>query len=240
MLDEEQGAAEEQGGQGDGQEGAQSNAEANFASREEFEALKSQNEQMMQMLQMLTQKPKAPEKPAVELTADEQAAIQADPGKIGKIVEQKLSQATKVLTDEQKKSTWDRKAYDEFPALNTDKKFQQDVLAQARELMVSDGLSDSHPMLVYRAAQLVAAKRALSGAGTQTQTRGNMATSADPALARPRPSGGQSKIDDNDPRLVAARTIGLSDEQVARLKKNLGPYQPPQRKQGRTLTRERS
>lgn len=238
MLDEAQGASEETTETQSETQGSESQAQKEWASKEDFQSLKSQNELLMQQMQHFM-KSLAPKETPVAVTKEEAESLAADPKKIGQFIDQKLSQATQKLTEDQKRSSYDAKAEAEFPALKTDEKFKKEVLAQAQELILSDGLSQSHPMLIYRAAQLAAAKRALTQGNQSGQKGGqsSMVTSADPNGVRPRAQGGASKIDDNDPRIRAAKTLGLDEKQIKKLKENLPPYKPSERRQERILTK---
>lgn len=237
-MSEEQGSVEEETtSEGNGAEGTSEQSQGTGATKEDFEFLKNQNEQLSQQVNRLlaSLQPKAAET-APGLTREEMAAVTADPNKIGDIVNAKLTQATHKLTEDQRRAQFDARAEAEFPAMKTDEKFKREVLAAANELMAQDGTPATSPTLLYRAAQLAAAKRAVSG--NNKGVTSNMPTSESPATGRPRQAQGTAKIDDNDPRIVAAKTIGLSKEQVDRLKKTLPAYVPSQRKQGRVLTRE--
>lgn len=236
-MDEAQAFVEEETtieGAGEGEASAQ--APQTGVSKEEFDFLKEQNAQLMQQMSRLASQlqPKMPEKKPV-FSQEEMTAVAGDAGKLADLFNSKLSQVTSELSETQKAKEYDDRMYREYPALKTDSKFQQEVLQQAKE-MVGGGVPSS--TVLYHAAKVVAAGRQMQG---NTQAKGStsqMPTSGDPSQSRPAPQGQKTaKISDTDPRIVAARTIGMEPKLVEELKKRLGPYTAPTRKQGRTLTR---
>lgn len=126
--------------------------------RSEIEGLKQQNAELIAKIsEMVTAvKPKEPKPNVAELLQkDPAAAIETV---VKQVVAQQLDPALKGLTKEQQRSAYDSKAESDFPAIKTDKEFQNLVRSQINEFVKTGEMDAKSPTLVYRAAQIAALK----------------------------------------------------------------------------------
>jgi hypothetical protein len=196
--------------------------------------IQNANQQVVHLLKSKTDAQVAKEP---ELTEEQLKAFASNPQLLTKFLSNQVEASTRKIQNEAKKAQYDAKAYDEHPALKTNKEFQKAVISKMNELIGADGYTQDSPMLLYRAAQLAAVQ---VGRGDMTSKRTAAdTTSAEPSQIRQNRQG-STKIDDNDPRVVFARMTGqLSKEKIEAFKKELTPYVAPERVKERRLIRER-
>lgn len=207
----------------------------------ELKVLKEQNSQLLSQFanQPAYQPPPqaAPKSQEVDESALEQLA--KNPKALLNYVNQKIDSGISTVQNESLKKHFDDKVYEEFPSLKTNKDFNDLVKTQIRELVSNGEYGAQHPMLVYRAAQLAAAKMGGSK-DNKTQSRD---TSLSPSNQRgtTRSSG----IKDNDPRLAFAVAAGVTDpKKLAKFKKDLeahyGSTEEHMKKRGQLKPRGRT
>jgi hypothetical protein len=172
-------------------------------------------------------KPK--EQPA-QLSPEEAQRISQDPNALKRFIEDQVAAGTRAVKSESERGVWDRKTYEDFPALKTDKAFYNQTGLVLQELVASGEYQPDHPKLAYRAAEIAAAryKKVQSSGGSVAKP-----TSLEPSRT-PTATASKSKINaDTDPRVRFAREAGVKN--IAKFIESLPPYVATQRKQGRTL-----
>jgi hypothetical protein len=197
----------------------------------EMAEMRQSNAALVTQLQQLL-KPQ----PKPEIDDGEIERIKNDPKALAEFIKAKVSEGKQAVDVHLAKNRFDSQAYDEFPALKTNKQFQQSVVAQMKELTASGEYQPDSPKLLLRAAQLSAAKMKPLTNRDEVNDR--------PTSGEPRPrqsqtvSRGTSQIKDNDPRVAFLKLFGVKDPaKVEKFKKQLGPYQAPQRQKARSLDR---
>jgi hypothetical protein len=220
----------------DAQEGA-ANTDFVKVRRADLEDIHIQLEELrsMQMARGQTRQAPPSAQPRFEDEAPSiPAEVVSDPAKLAayikKTTEMATQKATKAIANESQKTTWDKKAEQDFPL--GDAAFNKAVKSQIREMTATGEYSPDNPMLVYRAAQLASLKLGTAPRTSTTQTK-----TSDEADADPRPSsvgtstGGssgtgtrsRSKIPDNHPTVRAYKLFNrnATKEDVERLKASL-------------------
>lgn len=185
-----------------------------------------------------SQAAKAPEADPAALTNEQILEFQKNPAAMLAWVTSQTKRSESKISNEFAKHQYDVKSEIEYPAIKTDKQFQQAVVRQMQEYINNGEYSKDHPMLQYRAAQMVAGKMNVKKSMSKTQTTEQLTSSA-PSTSRG-PGGSQSgkaQVKANDPRVVFAELAGLDGKKLEQFKQSLGPYTPSTRKVGRTLTR---
>lgn len=167
-----------------------------------------------------------------DLTPEQKAEIEKNPMRfVTETLARETAKATQRIELEATRNSYDRKAYENFPSLNSSDKFKKEVVAKMDELIKIDGYTRESPTLLLRAAEYVAAKNSV----VQPQARRNQMTSLEPSGARPQNRG---KIEDSDPRVEFLKLFGVNDpKKIEKFKATLDPYVPPTRKQGKELIR---
>lgn len=171
-----------------------------------------------------------------DLTDEQVQELAKDPKKLIQTINAMVDTKVKQVTTTTQQREIDRKLQEEYPAIRTDPKFRNAVVAQMKEFIANGEYSEDHPMLTLRAAQLVAGKMNVSGKKEHVIQR------ATPSAAAPnqvRQSTVKPKISDNDPRVVMAREMGLDEKSIATFKGTLDAYQAPERARGKTLLRRK-
>jgi hypothetical protein len=211
-----------------------------------FQKLREQNENLSEKLEMLQTQMQnfvaamtPQQKKEQGLTQAKIAEMRDDPAAIAQFIQSETQKAIGQITQDSKKQHWDRKAEEDFPALNTDKAFKQQVIQKMRELKANDGYTDDNPMLVYRAAELVGSKMAKVPAKSTSK---DAFTSEEPSRGVTRGTTGQtkSKISDNDQRVVFAKLLGIKGDKLEKFKTQIPQEFTPQRKPARRLNRDES
>lgn len=200
-------------------ENAEQTAGSEFASQDpikaEIEALKEQNQLLLSKLNELgtavkpaEQKTDLSAEQLKELMAkDPQAAVRAI---ISSEVHQKVSEVKSELT----RTQWDEKALQDFPQLKKDASFQKLVSQEINDLVDGEVFTKKSPKLLYKAAQIAAAKYtapAAQSGGSKAMT-GEAPRAGQPA-ARP-------NTDQNFERM--AKLFGIKD--VDGMKQHLNNY----------------
>lgn len=211
-----------------------------------FNKLREQNESLNEKLEMLQVQMNnflsamtPTQKKEQGLTQAKVAEMRDNPEAIAQFIQSETQKAIGQITQDSKKQHWDRKAEEDFPALNTDKAFKQQVIQKMRELKANDGYTDDNPMLVYRAAELVGSKMAKVTPKTSAK---DAFTSEEPSRGISRTTSGQakSKIADSDQRVVFAKLLGIKGDKLEKFKSQLPQEFTPQRKPARRLNRDES
>jgi hypothetical protein len=183
-------------------------------------------------------KPK--EEPRNSLTQEQIQQFQSNPALYSQFMEAETNKQLNMIRQESQKSTWDAKAYADFPAIKTSPVFTNAVKQKIQELTASGEYSANHPMLVYRAAELASTKFN----NQKVQTKQNI-TSAEPNTRSKVINDGNKKhqISDNDPRLAFAKQLPWFEDNPKKLeafKAALDPYVEPEKKKTTTLQRKRA
>ncbi len=188
--------------------------------RAEMDALKEQNSQL---LSKITDRPayQAPrEEPKARQGIDEQALMELgkNPKALVEYVNNSIQSGLSTVNNAQLRNQFESKLNEEFPALKTNKKFEEATISQIRELVATGEYTADNPRLVYRAAQLAAAKM-----GDMKKTeQPNRETSLGVSNTRGVTRGSSTTIKDNDPRLAFAVQAGMTDpKELAKFKKTL-------------------
>ncbi len=194
------------------------------ALRAEFDALKEMNSQL---LSKVTERPvyQAPIQDKKPQGIDENTleALGKNPKALAEYVRQSIDSGLSDVRNEQQKAHFEQKLQEDFPALKTNKKFEEATIAQIRELVATGEYQPNSPRLVYRAAQLAAAKMGDSVKKNETQNRDtSLAPSSSSRGVTRGSSSGSLSIKDNDPRLAFAVAAGMNDpKKLAKFKKEL-------------------
>lgn len=168
-----------------------------------------------------------------DLTPEQKAEIEKNPMRfVTETLARETAKATQRIEQESTRNSYDRRAYESFPSLNTNEKFKKDVVAKMDELIKIDGYTRESPTLLLRAAEYVAGKHGVSQ--PQAPSRNQM-TSLEPSGARPT---NRTKIEDSDPRVEFLKLFGVTDpKKIEKFKSGLDPYVAPTRKPGKELIR---
>lgn len=205
---------------------AQDTSEENYQEEQpevsELSSLKQELQELKGLNQKLLSTLTPQEKKASELTTEQIAQMQQNPALMAQWLKAQADSAVGKIQSETRKQVYDQKAYKEFPALETNKQFETAVLGQMKEFISTGEYSAENPMLLYRAAQIVA--------GKMNVKRNNPTRSADlPTSEAPQsrtvrsPSGQRSPtISDNDPKIQFLKAFGITDpKKIEQFKKQL-------------------
>ncbi len=208
----------------------------------ELESMKEQLAQLSQSQQQLLAALKTNTQGVKPQETAELLELAKDPAKFAAYIQQQTAQAKQEIRKESQKEIWDKKAYEDYPVLKTDKVFEAEVKKQMREFVNNGEYQPDNPMLIYRSAQIVASKLNKSPSQGLRRTQGQMTSEAPSQRSRgPGQSQSSVKIPDNDPRLIWGRDVyGIKGESLEKFKKelvDLGPHKPSERKRGRTLVK---
>lgn len=186
----------------------------------QIDALKEQNLLLKNTALQQPAHQSAPKQSAQEIDQATLEALGKNPAALVSFVNQKIEAGMGNIQKQNLKTHFDSKVYEEFPALKTNVQFNEATKAQMRELVSNGEYDAQHPMLVYRAAQLAAAK--IPQQRTQERTRD---TSVAPSHQRGTTRSSSGTIKNNDPRLAFAVAANLKDpKKLAEFKKNLETY----------------
>lgn len=183
----------------------------------------AQNEQilLLKSQQSMPATPVAPKQATPEMDAAMLEQLGKNPAALVSFVNQKIDAGMNSIQKQNLKQHLDAKVYEEFPALKTNAQFTEAVKTQMRELVTNQEYDAQHPMLVYRAAQLAAAKVPT----TSSQVTRQRDTSVAPSGQRGTHRSSAGTIKNNDPRLAFAVAARLTDpKKLAEFKKNLETY----------------
>lgn len=199
--------------------------------KEEIFQLKNSQSQLIAALKQPKEEKKLPD-------ANQLAALGKDPAALAAWLQQQTEESKKEIRRESQKEIYDRKAYEDFPVLKTDKVFQAEVQKQMKEFVGTGEYRPEDPMLIYRAAQIVAGK--VKSTETKKQSTGTQLTSEAPGVRSKTVTSSQTKVSDTDPRVVFAKALGFEGKRLeafkADLVTNYGTYVAPVSKQkGRML-----
>lgn len=153
-----------------------------------------------------------PKKP--QISAEEVAAMSKDPARLQAWFEKQAIEAKAELQKEASKHRYDALAEQNYPALKSDDKFKTAVLQQMQEYVVNGEYSKDHPMLLFRAAQMVAGK--FKGDVT-SQSKTTQTTSGEPPMIRQQKQSGKF----NEKDLAFAKVAGLPKEKTEKFKQFL-------------------
>lgn len=211
----------------DGEEGQVQETEADTETTvEPVDQTKQELADIKQQLAKLTAQltPKEEKKAVAAMSPEVVKAIKDNPEMLMQFVNQQIDGAKRDFKNDVNKSDFDRKAYEEFPALKTDAGFQKVVQKHASDLIAGGEFNKDSPRLIYMASKLAAAEY-------KPQAKTVKEAGEPSGLA---PSGhvgaaGKSRISDNDPRVQIAISAGFSGEKLEKFKQTLGPRVAPSR-----------
>lgn len=193
--------------------------------KSELDALKAELE-AIKTQQFYTQTQVKEEPKAPQFTAQDIEAFQKNPALLAQWLQKQTVEATSEIKKEAQKQVWDSRAYEKFPVLKTDEAFKKRVTAQMREFIAQKEYGKDDPMLLYRAAQIVAADYAPQAKKAQSNTQTSVESRVQ---SQSRDSQVKSKISNNDPRVRMAMAMGIQGEKLESFKAKLGPYVPSSR-----------
>lgn len=187
----------------------------------EINALKEQNAQLLTQFaksaQPAYQPPVQQNKASQELDDATLEQFGKNPKALLQFVNKQIESGMTSIQKQTLKSQFDQKVYEDFPVIKTNKKFEENVISQMKELVNNGEYDAQHPMLIYRAAQLTAAKMGNSSDSHKSVSR---ETSLSPSNQRGVTKS--SGVKDNDPRLAFAVAAGIKDpKKLAKFKKDL-------------------
>lgn len=200
------------------QEGAVETQEQVDPIRQEFEQLRESNAQMDQKLNKLlsTFEPKAQSQRS--LSAEQKSQLAKDPEAMIQYVENEHKRLAQEVENKTARAQWDSQAYQDFPALKSDKKFQNEVVAKMKEWTGSGLMPAETPKLVYEAANFIA--RGYKQEPTKVNASAGKPTSQAPSSTSMN-NGKAAKFSDNDQRLIMAKNMGISGDRLNQFKKFL-------------------
>jgi hypothetical protein len=99
-----------------------------------------------------------PKKERISLTKEQLTALKDNPELLLNFIEEKTNSAVQGVSKQVETQRWDEKAEKDFPALRSDKKFQELVTKKIQELVSFGRVPKDSPTLLYTAAELAAAK----------------------------------------------------------------------------------
>lgn len=199
----------------------------------EFAAMKAELESLKsaQFAQSQDRTPVIEQKQVPQLTAEQAQALKDNPALMASWLQAQAETAKNEIRKESAKQVWDKKTYDKYPLLNTDKEFGKRVTTQMREMISQGEYGKDDPMLLYRAAQIAAAEYI----PTRNASKSSQGMSSVESRQTNRGDAPKTKIDDNDPRLQFAKVLGLTGDKLAKFKAGLSAYVPSQRRQTRSF-----
>lgn len=211
--------AEEEMGQEapEAQEHAQTEEHAVDPMRQEFEQLKQTTAQMDHKISKLLSSIE-PKPQARGLTPEQKAELAKNPEAMFHYFENENRRVSQEVESKTARSEWDSKAYSDFPALKTDKRFQGEVVAKMREWTDSGLMPAETPKLVYEAANFIA--RGYKPDSMKQTSSANRPTSQAPSSVSMNANKG-SKVPDSDQRIMMAKNMGISGERMTEFKKFL-------------------
>lgn len=201
---------------------------------EEIKKLQDQIAMLQQSLVAKNAPARKQQAEELDLTEEQYAAIAKDPKLLGQFVKAHLQKTTNTIKTEQQKAHYDRIAEERFPALKTNKELSNKVAQKMHELVeVTGEYKWDSPTLLLRAAELVVPQQ--GGILDVSKKRSEGHDALDVSTTRRSPNA-KAKIQDNDPRIQFAKAFGITDpKKLEAFKSQLGPYQAPQRRRGRSL-----
>jgi hypothetical protein len=99
-----------------------------------------------------------PKKERTALTKEQLATLRDNPELLLNFIEEKTNNAVQGVSQKVETQRWDEKAEKDFPALRSDKKFQELVTKKIQELVSFGRVPKDSPTLLYTAAELASAK----------------------------------------------------------------------------------
>lgn len=210
----------------DGEEVVAQETEPTETAVETVDPLKQELSDLKQAFARLSAQltPKEEKKVAAAMSPEVAKAIKDNPEMLMQFVQQQVDGAKKEFQGTVQRTDWDRRAETEFPALKTDKGFQQSVQKHAADLMAGGEFNKDSPRLIYMASKLAAAEY-------KPQKVVNKGDGEPSGLAPTGHSGaaGKNRIADTDPRVQIALAAGFSGERLEKFKATLGPRVQPVR-----------
>lgn len=158
--------------------------------------------------------PEATKPKSIQLTPEQIAAFKDRPDLMMEFVQAKVDESTKQVASSLSQDRWDRKAYDEFPALKSDAKFRKLVEQEIRSLVSEGGLSATSPSLLHTAARIAAAsyQPKSQNAGTKPNT------SALPSLKKkPMNASGAQESKEFEQQTRFLRMAGHSEDKIKKM-----------------------
>lgn len=131
------------------------------------------------------------------------------------VVKDEVNPLLENVQSKSEKAKWDDKAERDFPAMISDPEFKRAVKERAAELLTTDRLPSDHPTLLYRAAELAAAKYGKKAAPSQS---GGM--SGEAPNTTPRDPGGSKFRLPNDFEALS-KVFGVEGKSKERLAKKM-------------------
>jgi len=198
---------------------------------EEIKSLKDQIRDLQASL-VARNTPQKTEEP--DLSDDQYAAIAQDPKLMGQFLKAFTQKQKTELTTQANKLHYDKLAEERFPAIVTSEVVKKKVIAKMQELVISGEYRPDSPTLTLRAAEMVVPT--LGSSVLETKKRQNADVMDASTTGVHRSKAMRSKIADNDPRIQFLKLYGITDpKKIEKFKAGLEPYQPTQRKRGRSL-----
>lgn len=161
----------------------------------------------------------------VEVTDEQALQFAKDPTKLALFIKQKINDGLSTFNKSVASKSWDEKAYDEYPNLKEDRRFQDAVKKEIQDLVAGGDMTKSSPKLVYVATQLAASKLNLgkkqSSSATKTSTGATSLPAGGGSGASTRESGRKISVSDADSRIVLAQKLGWSKEKIDAFKEKL-------------------
>lgn len=180
------------------------------ATRAEIAELKALiSRQFAQSAPAETAKPKN-----IQLSPEQIAAFKDRPDLMMEFVQAKVEESTKQVASTLSQDRWDRKAYDEYPALKNDQKFRKLVEQEIRSLVSEGGLSAASPSLLHTAARIAASsyQSKSQNAGTKPNT-----SALSSLKKKPMNASGAAESQEYEQRTRFLRMAGHSEEKIKKM-----------------------
>lgn len=177
------------------------------------ETMKAQQALLMKLSEAATPKEK---KEALEALPPETAkSLKDNPDLLMKFIQQQVDGAKREFEGTVQRTDWDRRAESEFPALKTDKGFQDTVKKHVNDLLAGGEFTKNSPRLIYMASKLAAAEYKPQKTSKEDGEPSGMAPTGHTV------SAAKGKIADTDPRVKVAIANGFSGERLEKFKARL-------------------
>lgn len=189
----------------------------------QIEELRMTNNELLEHIRSFSAQKE--QKPQAELSPEQVQRLSADPANLARFISDSTEKATSKVRSEIEKERWDEKAFSNYPMLQNDQKFRQEVKRQMQELISGREYTKDSPKLLFRAAQLAGAKFG-DGNVNKTTHSSSKETSMAPSSAKiVSSSSSKSKISDDDPRIRFHMMMkpNVTKEELERFKGSLSP-----------------
>jgi len=170
----------------------------------QLEQMRETQERLLALFESQQKKPTQGNDQKQLTPAEFQALLASNPSEaIAKVVDGRVQAGVAQATALQQKQFYDQKAEMDFPSITTDRDFQNLVRKEMSDL-ISGGMSETAPKLVYKAAEIASMKRAAK----KPQAQSNPTISGEaPTTVRSQPGAGK-KPEGFD---TIAQAFGLSE-----------------------------